>query len=400
MFSPTRVILAWIPLGLLTLGIGSPLRLIGQEKVLPKEPEGKATKVTKSWTLDEAMAHLELYPRDVYVQYVAMQLAARENKLADISPQIERITGTTTRRQRGDRASQVDLFSLFSGALAVQESLQLDAMSGNAAPRRQRPTEKPVPAPPPGIKPATEKPRDKPVAVADLKGPTIKSHPWDTMLGDKHPEISQLAKAVPDDFYFVEFHSLNKLLEAMDVSDLWMTHLFNQSVQEARTSLVGERLKKQLVVETEPLLRPFYDLAVKEVAVVGSDLFMREGSDVTLLFRIKQPEVFKARMDGFLTNAEKAHKDVKKDHGEFLGVPYVSLSNEERSIHVVSAYPAPDLHVRSNSLVTLKRVLEAIQGKGEDGKVVTRLGDTLVASSRIRICGEARIARAIANSQV
>jgi hypothetical protein len=54
--------------------------------------------------------------------------------------------------------------------------------------------------------------------VADLKGPTIKSHPWETMLGDKHPVISHLSKATPADYYFIEFHSLNKLLEAMDVN--------------------------------------------------------------------------------------------------------------------------------------------------------------------------------------
>jgi hypothetical protein len=368
----TRVILALFPLALFTLGVGSTLPLVGQEK----ETKTKTAKVSPSWTLDDAMAHLELYPRDAYVQYVAMQLAMREKKLDAISAQIERMAGLSARRQRNDRARQVDLFSLFSGALAVQESLQLDAMRGNTAPRQPRPPENPPLEQPPGKKPAPEKPRGQPVAVTDLKGPTIKSHPWETMLGDKHPEISHLTKATPADYYFIEFHSLNKLLEAIDVSDLWMTHLFNQSVQEARTSLVGERLKTQLVVETNLLLRPFYDLAVKEVAVVGSDLFMREGSDVTLMFRLKQPEAFKARMDGFLTNAEKAHKDVKKDHGEFLGVPYASLSNEERSIHVFSAYPRPDLHIRSNSLTAMKRVIEAIQGKSEDGKTVTRLGNT------------------------
>jgi hypothetical protein len=62
MFSPVRVILAWIPLGVFALGIGSTLPLIGQEKESPKEPVGKVAKVSSGWTLDEAMAHLELYP--------------------------------------------------------------------------------------------------------------------------------------------------------------------------------------------------------------------------------------------------------------------------------------------------------------------------------------------------
>ncbi|HEV3236064.1 MAG TPA: DUF1559 domain-containing protein, partial [Gemmataceae bacterium] len=372
----TRFILALFPLALFTLGLGSTSSVVGQEKETAKEPKTKTAKASPSWTLDEAMAHLELYPRDAYVQYVAMQLARRENKLDAISAQIERMANLSARQRQNDRARQVDLFSMFSGALAVQESLQMDAMRGDTASRQQRLPGRPAIAPPPGQNSVPEKPRSQPVAVADLKGPTIKSHPWETMLGDNHPVISHLSKATPTDYYFIEFHSLNKLLEAMDVSDLWMTHLFNQSVQEARTSLVGERLRTQLVVETNPVLRPFYDLAVEEVAVVGSDLFMREGSDVTLLFRIKQPEVFMARMEGFLTNAEKAHSNLQKANGEYLGVPYVSLASEDRSIHVFAVYPKPNLHIRTNSLTALKRVLEAIQGKSEDGKTVTRLGDT------------------------
>src|SRR5439155_6530245 len=140
---------------------------------------------------------------------------------------------------------------------------------------------------------AEEKRRQARVQVADLTGPTIKSHPWEKMLNGKKPAISPLAKCVPEDFYFAEFRSLNKLLETMEVSDLWGTHLFNQAAQEARTQLLGDRLKNQLVVETNHLLRPFYDVVVEEVAVTGSDLFAREGNDVTLLFRFKQPEVFK-----------------------------------------------------------------------------------------------------------
>src|SRR5260370_12590715 len=48
-----------------------------------------------------------------------------------VGPQIEQLVNRDVRAERGERARQVDLFSIFSGALAVQESLQLDAMRGN-----------------------------------------------------------------------------------------------------------------------------------------------------------------------------------------------------------------------------------------------------------------------------
>jgi prepilin-type processing-associated H-X9-DG protein len=368
--------------------------------------ETGVARMPQAWTLDEALSQLRLYPKDAYLQYVALQLARRENRLDGISQVIAGMIGNEDRAARMERANRVDLFSIFTGALAVQESLQLDTMRGETS-RRSRPF-MPTPKDPPPKKAgvekaypegerarqaaeqqrrqaekeekerqaAEEKHRKERVSVADLSGPMIKSHPWEKMLNGRRPAISPLAKCVPDDFYFAEFRSLTKLLDAMDISDLWGTHLFNQTGQEARSQLVGDRLKKQLAVETNRLVRPFYDLVVEEVAVTGSDLFAREGSDVTLLFRFKQPEVFKARMDGFLANAAKSRPDAQRTSGKYLGIDYVHLATPDRAIHVFSAYPSPDLHVRSNSKVAFQRILEAIQGRGVNGKPIRRLGGT------------------------
>src|SRR5439155_26254486 len=136
--------------------------------------------------------------------------------------------------------------------------------------------------------------------------------------------------------------------------DLWGTHLFHQAAREARTQKVGDRLKQQLVIETNPVLKPFYDLVVEEVAIVGSDLFLREGSDVTLLFRSRQPDVVKARMEGFLKHAEKAHSNVRRSAGKYLEVPYDHLETPDRDVYVFAADPEPGLHVRSNSLVAFR----------------------------------------------
>ncbi len=166
----------------------------------------------------------------------------------------------------------------------------------------------PVIAVPEGLEPTPpQQPRDtRPVQVSTLTGPTIKSHPWEKMLAGRKPDISALARAVPEDFYFAEFRALTRLLDAFEAGDLWGSHLSNQAFRDTATLDVGERIKRQLAVETDPRTRPFYDLVVEEVAVAGSDPFVREGSDVTLLFRVKQPLLFRERMDGFIEEAAKA----------------------------------------------------------------------------------------------
>lgn len=373
----------------------------------------------QAWTLDEAVAALSLQPRDAYLQYVVLQLARRAGRFDEIEPHVRRLV-LTDADLRAERRSGVDLFSLFTGALAVQESLQLDSMRsvtpvrapaaasaaananvtnmnrsvpppprGRRQTRRRGQTRAPrapgnfngnarlsPPAPQGGEPAQATRPRDtRPVAVSTLTGPTVKSHPWEKMLAGRRPDISALARAVPEDFYLAEFRTLSKLLEAFEAGDLWGSHLSNQALRDTATLEVGERLKRQLAVETDPRTRPFYDLVVEEVAVAGSDPFVREGSDVTLLFRVRQPLIFRGRMDDFLDAAARSRPDARRETGQHLGVEYVQLQTPERDVSVVSAYPEEGLHVRSNSLAAFKRVVEAIKGKDANGGAVRRLGD-------------------------
>jgi hypothetical protein len=355
--TPRRVrrALAAIAVGLTALTV---LHAAAVGPAREKEP----TPVRARWASFEAVDQLKLYPDDPYLQFVALQTARREGRLGAVTPEVERIVNRGQRwAGRRGRRDRVDLFSIFTGALAVQESLQLDTMRGAAGPGRREPRA-------PGAR--------KVVEVATLSGPTIKSHPWKKMLGDKKPAVGPLATRVPEDYYFIEFRSLNKMLELLDSSDLWGAHLFSQASREARTQKVGERIRKQLAVRTNRLLRPVYDAVVEEVAVTGSDLFVAEGSDVTLIFKAKKPDLLKARMDGFLSDAMRTHKDAERTEGEYLGVKYVHITTPERQVHVFSAYPEPDFHVRSNSKVAFERVLAAIKGKTPDGKPVARLGES------------------------
>ncbi|HEX8141645.1 MAG TPA: hypothetical protein VF553_03560 [Pyrinomonadaceae bacterium] len=407
----------------------SALLLGGMGRVLSQGQPQTVVRSQQAWTLEEALAQLQLYPDDAYLQYVALQLARRQNRLAEIAGRIESLIARTSGADaRSQRTNRVELFSIFTGALAVQESLQLDTMRGNnparprppetvpattttsisntndntsrpnrrlrrsrrTSPRRRQPSHTsavalPQPATAESVRDVlagqaqqqrrSQQPQRRTVAVSSLVGPTIKSHPWEQMLAGRKPDISPLAQYVPEDFYLVEFRSLSKLLQALDTSDLWGTHLFNQAYREARTQQVGERIKRQLALQTEPALRPFYDLVVKEVAVTGSDPFAREGSDVTIIFQVKQPEIFKARMESFMADAEKSRTDAKRSDGNYMGVQYVQLETPDREISLYAADPAPDVHVRSNSRAALERVIEAIKGQNAGGQAVRRLGD-------------------------
>ena len=312
------------------------------------------------WTPDEAQNALEINPHDPFLQFAALQLAHREKNTVRAQSIEQTIGGIARNEQREERTA--DAFSLFSGAAAVQESLQLDTLHDAGNPQKWD---------------------NAAIDLATLKGPEVQSHPWQLMLAQKNPfgvhlpqELSGLSRCIPVDYYFIEFQSLAKLLELQDLKDLWGAHLLSQASGVARKVDLGARVRKQLAIEVNPLMRPFYDMVVESVAVTGSDLYVNEGSDVTLLFAMRQPEVFRARMDGFLDNAKKAHPDAEVKTGTFMDVAYTVIATPGRELSVISAYPMPNIHVRSNSLPAFCRVIETIKGANDKGEHAANLAES------------------------
>jgi hypothetical protein len=385
--------------------------------------------------LEAALAQLRFFPRDPYLQYVVLQLARRENCLDEVASAVETAVGVSDH-------DDVNLYSIFTGALAVQESLQLRTMRArnqtgietgasapspppDAAPPAPGPEQAPTPrlaeepsaettTPEPEVvqpkrlgptdeEPAGELPpadwgkadgkatrrgpapaaTDQPavdlskdIPLTELHGPTIKSHPWRKMLAGRTPDIEPLARMVPRDFYYIRFRSLSRMLEVADLVDLGATHFGNQAWCQAYSQCTGQRLREQLALVTSPALQPIYNKVVQEIALVGSDPFVREGSDVTVLIRFRRAGAGKMWLEASLAAAARAHPNACRSHGESLGVAYEHLATPDRQLCVYVATPAENVHIRSNSLAALQRVLEAIQGKTADGKRVHRLGDS------------------------
>src|SRR4051794_4997033 len=75
--------------------------------LVPGRAEGPAgggrpqDKGSTAWTAEEALAQLRVYPRDPYLQYVALQLARREGRLGAAGDEVARAAGLgDDRRQR------------------------------------------------------------------------------------------------------------------------------------------------------------------------------------------------------------------------------------------------------------------------------------------------------------
>jgi len=209
---------------------------------------------------------------------------------------------------------------------------------------------------------ASKQPRNIP--IAQLKPPRLARHPWAELskrLPGKQP-IEVLANAVPADFYFVRAKSFGAFTDILDFVQGFGAPAANllDGAASARGSL--PRYLAELGMETSDLSRVLGPEVVEDFAVVGSDPYVHEGSDVTLIFRLKSPLLFRAALLKALASHGAAHGGTQPSSFSHEGVTVEvarSTDGRVRQHHAVVG----ELELVSNSPAAIKRVISAIKAK-------------------------------------
>jgi hypothetical protein len=152
---------------------------------------------------------------------------------------------------------------------------------------------------------------ERPVAIEDLKGPEVKSHPFKQMLGDKTPKESGLAWFVPEDQFYVLFRNYDKQIEFSDLLRDGGGNLLAMTGSGGREYDVRKKLEGKLCLESSFLSRLFGSDVIGEVALTGSDPFFREGTSLTVIFDLRKPDYFKKHIESKYEEAVASKKAVK-----------------------------------------------------------------------------------------
>jgi hypothetical protein len=266
----------------------------------------------------------------------------------NISPRMGGRIGGRGMRGPGEFLDQ-ELYETTTGAAAITESLQL---------RRMNP-----------VGPRAEEKRTVP--IAKVPGIDIAEHPWEKMIGDRKPAPEPFARLVPHDNYYLHFKSIARFLEFSELLDQWGTNLTRAYEVTSRDHRLKERYEQQLCLRSTVLGKTLGPLVIKGIGVTGSDAYVREGSDVAILFQVVKQEVFLAAVEPFLAEARTKWGDkLKQEKGDYNGVKVESFVTPLREVSLHRA-ALDDFVIYANSPVGLRRILDAYQGKAK------RLADSL-----------------------
>jgi hypothetical protein len=234
-----------------------------------------------------------------------------------------------------------ELYETTTGAAAIAESLQLQRL----------------------LSPNSRDRGDRTVDVATVPGITIAEHPWEQMMGDRKPSPEPLAKLVPHDNYYVHFKNIRKFIEFGELIDQWGTNVVRAYEVSSRDYRLKERYEKQLCLRSTGLARTLGPAVVHGLAITGSDLYVREGSDVTVIFRVANRPLFLAAVEPFLGEARKEFSgQLQESKKDYHGVTVESFVTPQREVSLHRA-ALGEFVIYSNSPAGLRRVLDAHQGR-------------------------------------
>lgn len=235
-------------------------------------------------------------------------------------------------------------FELMTGAAAIAETVQLSRLSGKVTAISRGP---------------------RTVDVSTIRGVDVPEVNWHALLKDKKdPVIEPLAHLVPRDQYYVHFSQFGRFLEAGDLLEQWggpILQAFRLAGQDYR---IRERYERQLCLKSTLLAKTFGPAIVENVALTGSDLYLREGSDVTVLFRVKNVPLFMAAVNSQIDQARKTWgQQLKESKSEYHGVTIEGFATPLREVSLYRCTLDGNVIVYSNSPVAIRRIIDTAQKK-------------------------------------
>ncbi len=198
---------------------------------------------------------------------MTVESAVLDAWLASVGATPERGRGSGRGRGRG-RDRTTSPFSMLGGRAAVRETLQMQALT----PRNGDKTGPAIP-------------------IGDIQGVEVPAHPFEEMLAGAEGGRLAIADAVPQDRFFLYAARPDALLPFLDDGARFISRLGAGVTGHALEYNLKTRYLARLGLEETWLLSFLESGAVSELAFFTPDLFFIDGTDLTVVSRLRQPRL-------------------------------------------------------------------------------------------------------------
>ncbi len=236
-----------------------------------------------------------------------------------------------------ERGKDINFYSLFSGGLAIRESLQLES-----------------------IRPSDEVMRD--IDPATLSLIKLESHPYEKMLDRKNYKTYPVDKCIPEDFYYIHFNDALKAFNFFNFIDEIGSSVYKQFSPASADFLIKEKILTQLAVRESSELPAFYTNSMTDIVIIGSDPYLIEGSDVSLVIQPAPGPLLVRGISG-MRKAVKEKYSAKEKEIEISGYRGTHLYTDDRHVWSFFLTLSDGTIIISNSVKAAGKIVDTFSGK-------------------------------------
>lgn len=235
------------------------------------------------------------------------------------------------------QAEHVDTFSIFSGGLSLRHALQLERVT----PREDR---------------------NGTVDPASLSSPVMKQIQYSSMLKGKTYRIYNIDRYTPADFYYMHFSDAGKASDVLTYIEDSVSAIRRRISPVSVDFMTRSKIVTQLAMKESRDLNKFYSAAIDEMVITGSDPFIIEGSDITLIIRPANRQMLESKIAEFRRDYKYRFSCEERD-AVASGVPGRLLTARGGVVHSYIFTLLDGTVLISNSLKASEAVIDTINGR-------------------------------------
>lgn len=176
-------------------------------------------------------------------------------------------------------------------------------------------------------------------------------------------ELEPLTKHVPEECFYVRFGEFRNYLWMREFLSRWGGDLRNMIVVRGFDYALNAKTETQLSIRENEMSRVVGPAVVADVAMIGSDLFMREGAGFGMLFQARNNFALTTNIQTQYSESAEANKDCKLEQIKIDGHEVQFLHTPDNRIRSFYAIDG-DFHLVTTSREIVRRFYQAGAGKG------------------------------------
>ena len=149
---------------------------------------------------------------------------------------------------------------------------------------------------------------------------------------DRKVKVEPLAMRIPQECFYLRFGSFSTFLNARDFLDRWGTIFRSTLSSRSADYNMAKRVECQLALRETVLSRYFGSSVIKDVAIIGTDTFMREGAAIGILFQARQNTLLKNRLNSLRSDILAENPSVKESSVTINGRTVSLLSSPDNTV--------------------------------------------------------------------